>query len=674
MPRIEDINQRVGAAGPVDYAAVQPDQTFSDFGRQAAGAAAVLTEIADHDAALEGASALADFRAARAKRQTELRTQAKDLQGFTDLALADFDESADQLVTAHDNPRVQAFLGQRLNELRSNEEIESDGWAAATMVQRTELKTVEVMSKLSNVLANNPGQYAAVMADYEAAIAAAGLPAVNAERALITGRAKLSDAAIDGLIFKAPYEAKKQLGAGAWNDRGIDVAAKLNRADAEIKQREAEARAKQVAASAAVVAGLSVKINQLGNGQGDDVRQEDIDAIKGSLTPSAWADLQRQFDDARARRAAAEGDRAEVATILQMGGSIDPGNTKQVKALDGFFRNSVLPEIEAQTATIPEAQRGAAQTARVLAFVKQQGVVPETLRAGVRTALRSGTPEQKAQAAQTVEQIKAVSPRALLDLDDETLRQANLISSYVDAGATAADATRKAEEVLRQSDGVSKDLGQQYDVAAKESPVGPWLSQKMGTIWSWSYPTVPGVVESEVRALERSEFQRNGGNLEAARRTALDMVSKRFGVTNINGEKTVTRNPVEQHYALPWLSPSQTAAAVKAEAVEDIRSGGATDGVLTSDRVRVLPYPAKGVVAADGRPAYAIEVQDSAGNWTVQMDEDPKSLTFGLPKPWAPSLAKEKAKRDAAVKEAIEQAKALRDGTGTAPNPAFQGL
>jgi len=250
MPRIEDINQQVSAGGPADLATVRPNQGFANLGKQAAAADVLLEEIANRDAAMAGASALADFRAARAKRQLELRTQATTPESFTETALADFDEAADKLVLAHDNERVQAFLEARLVDARAGEEIESDAWQANTLIARSEQRTVETVNKFANLVHSNPGQFQSVLADVDAAIDAAGLPLNVADKQRVAARSALARSAVYGQIESDPWGVLKQLQGGQW-DQYLDNDAKIsavNAAQGEIKRREAEAKATQAAA------------------------------------------------------------------------------------------------------------------------------------------------------------------------------------------------------------------------------------------------------------------------------------------------------------------------------------------------------------------------------------------------------------------------------------------
>lgn len=245
MARIPFISQEVAAGGVPDIALQRPNQGFAQLGNEANKAEGFLTQIAERDAAIDGAAALADFRVGRSQRQNELRTQTKTPETFTETALADFDEGAATLLKAHDNPRVAAYLNERLSLVRAQEAEESDNWAAGVMVQRSEIKAVETVNKFANLVQTSPGKFQDALQDVDAMIDAAGLPLPNADKVRAAARGALSRSAVYGQIETNPAGVLKQLNGGQW-DEYLDNDAKIsavNAAQSELKRRESEAKA-----------------------------------------------------------------------------------------------------------------------------------------------------------------------------------------------------------------------------------------------------------------------------------------------------------------------------------------------------------------------------------------------------------------------------------------------
>lgn len=666
MARIPFIEQQAGGPGVADLVAPRPNQALGQLAQQASRAEQMLDAIADQDASLDAVRKTADFDLQWAAEFERLKGAVPGGQGFTDQAMQSFGERMNALLQAEANPRAAAYLEGRLLQRQSALVGEASRFEAEAIAAGRREKVQTLLNRFSNALLDQPGRYDGYVDDVEAYLASSGIPQSDLPGMRKSYRALFAQSAVRGYGAKSPAMALKVLGDGLFDD-DIDAtgkAALIDEMQREQATREREARERAAAANAGAASSAAVEINRFRNGQGE-FSQADLEPLRGRLGVDAFNRLQIAFDDARAYRDGQNAERVNVAAKIEAGGNVDPSNAREVTAYDEYFQGSVLPSLQAQVASLPPAEQKAALTTRMLTFIRDQGVAPKSLLGSLRGALRAGAPGERLEAVTTIEQLKAIAPRALLDIDDETLRSANTIAAYVDGGMAPADAVRAADDVLRRPANVDKALSEAYDRLTQNDTTTDWLASAMDESW-WGSPTVPAPVAIEVSALVRSEFQRNGGNLEAARRTALDLTKKRYGETTVNGSREVTRNPIEQHYQLPWLSKEEIAKAAKAEAITDITAGGAVDGVLTDDRVRIRPYPVKGVTAPDGRPSYAIEVQDSSGAWTVQMDEDEKSPTFGLPKPWWPSLAKAKAEREAVVKQAIEAAKAGRSSV-TAP-------
>src|SRR3546814_11135912 len=67
---------------------------------------------------------------------------------------------------------------------------------------------------------------------------------------------------------------------------------------------------------------------------------------------------------------------------------------------------------------------------RTAEYIAQVGIVPPSLRGGVRGALRSGRDEQKLVAAALIDRISASKPAALEDFDEQDRKSTRLNSSH----------------------------------------------------------------------------------------------------------------------------------------------------------------------------------------------------------------------------------------------------
>lgn len=299
MARIPFIQQQGPSAGVPDFAAERPNQAFAALGQRADQAANLLGQLAERDAALDGASLLADFRANRSKRVTQLRTETKTPETFTDTALTDFDGEAEKLMSSQKNERVQLFLQSRLQEMRANEEIDHDQWSAGVMVQRAEIKAVDTVNKFANVVNSNPEKFQEALGDVNAMIDTAGLPLPSADKVRAAAKSSLARSAVYGQIETNPAGVLKQLNGGKW-DEYLDDQTKIsavNAAQSEIKRREAEAKADAAQARAeasqdAADLEQSDLLSRRMTGKG--VPLEDQNRIKAGLTPKQWERYQAE--------------------------------------------------------------------------------------------------------------------------------------------------------------------------------------------------------------------------------------------------------------------------------------------------------------------------------------------------------------------------------------------
>lgn len=671
LPQARDFGS--ASVGVPDNPTITPGPLASVVGHifdQGAEGLKLREQKDDEDGRIWAAKTITEARGRYNQSIIDAQNSGEDLTGYLPKVTKQLQSDLDAARKAAPNERGAFHLDIAAPDFAADVQNAAQVAEARYRVTKRVADTEDIINQNRNQVFTNPGQFAKSYTETKTLVDGLSLP-IEAKSKLQDQVRGLAASAVQGMIENGnPYEAVKQLKSGAWGNYldADHMAALTNQAQSEIKRREAEARERSNAASLATMSGLAVQINRFNNGQGE-FTQENLDAAKASLKPQAFNQLQMAFDDARAQRAKADSERVNVSSIIEAGGHIDPGNEKQVKAYDAYFRQSFLPQVDASVASLPPQDQVAAKSARILDFIGKQGIVPETVRADTRASLRAGTPEQKVEAARFLDSVKALNAQALNDFSQEDIRLGNLIAASIDQGAEPADAVRAATEALVQPKEISQALDATYDKLTKDDTTADWLGAKTGG-W-WSTPSVSPLIGAEVDRTVRSEFLRNGGNLEAARRTALDATKKRYGPSEVNGYE-VTRNPVEQHYGVPWKTPSENAAAIKAEAISDV--SGWTDGPKNASTVRVLPYPLKGVTAPDGRPVYAIEIQNSAGQWTVRIDTDEKSPTFGMPKPWWPSLSKLKAERDEEVKRATAAAKSGRPGADRNLMPGDLGL
>lgn len=662
MPPLPQLRDQVAARSGFQQAQVSPSaglqQGLSAIGDAANEYVDTIRQKQDERDRIWAQGQVTEARAAEIEARSQRWAKGEDLSNLPNTINTQFDQDMATRRAAAPSPSAAKYLDLHAPTLKTDFHAQAREDADKYLVTKNFTGLVDGVEKARGLVFNNPGSFAKTYAEQKTLIDGVQMP--TELRAKMDAHLKeLGSSAVQGMIENGnPYEAAKQLKAGMW-DNYINpdrLPALANAAHSEIRTRENEAKANAAAANADALAGLSVRINQFANGQSDDLSQVDIDKIKGSVRPAQWATLQNAYDDARARREAADGGRVNVAQTIEAGGHIDPSDAKQRAGYDAYFTKDVLPRL--MQSKNPDAA--------IVEFVGRQGVIPDTLKGNIRTQLRSGSPEEKIAATQMLDQFKSINPQVVNDFSEDDIRLGSLISANIDRGMAPDKAVRAADEVMRTPKGTRSALDQAYNDQTKIKGLDGtttqqrWLKSQFADWWHWSGSVnVLPAVAAEADEVVRNEYVRNGGDLEAARKSASDVIRARFGLSEVNGTPTVMRNPPEQHYEFPGKAPSVVAKAIRDEAIADVSVDALKDPTnpLSKDTVRLLPYPIIGRTSPDGKPVYAIQVRDATGQWHTQVEMNPKSLDYGNPKPWYPSLDKLREEKAAETKRAISDAK-----------------
>lgn len=174
------------------------------------------------------------------------------------------------------NPLARAKLGDRIDQMvvRGTDQVRDRAWATQLDVSRADLLRFE--EDAFRIVGQDPtgpngkaalGTYAERIDTMEEG---GFLTAEQAEAQRQGAKSRYGSVAAVSLIDKDPYEAKRQLANGGF-DQYLSPEKKLQlqgAADTEIKRREAEARARQAEANALWLAGFEDELAFLESGQG----------------------------------------------------------------------------------------------------------------------------------------------------------------------------------------------------------------------------------------------------------------------------------------------------------------------------------------------------------------------------------------------------------------------
>ena len=249
MANIPILNQQIGP-GLGTVSPLPQDRTGGMAGRtlatEADRAEQLLTKIADQDAAVEGLNRLASFKTAQAQRLEELQRSVKTPDGFTPLALKDFDEVSKEFLGGIENKRVARFIENRLPELRAGVAGSAVQWETSSRQALRVQNFTDGLNKYATTVQSDMASYPGARNDLLAAIEQGGFDPAEAARLRATGLKSLARSAVFGEIERNPQSIIDRLNKGEFPDLEADTRLQaMNAAQNEIKRQQAEAKANQ---------------------------------------------------------------------------------------------------------------------------------------------------------------------------------------------------------------------------------------------------------------------------------------------------------------------------------------------------------------------------------------------------------------------------------------------
>lgn len=289
-----------------------------------------------------------------------------------------------------------------------------------------------------------------------------------------------------------------------------------------------EMTAEQEAAQARQASNLEIGV---GRGQ-VGYRQIDQAADSGLITESKRTQLYMKRDAMLAKGQKAAEDMSLVNTALQTGERMDRENSDHKKAAEAFY-----------TAQFGDRDILGEDLGAAAGFVDAIGIAPASMQSRVRTALRSGDPEQAMRASELVSLI-VDTDRQLLDTfsDDDvavavsaarmkntgTPPETAYAMAYAEAFPENPDVMTHKKDIYRKEikDGNASDLADKLDIFDKEFIGG--------------HPEATMEMQVEYDKKVESYYLKTG-NEDTARDLAWNDMRRVWGATSINGSKQVMK-------------------------------------------------------------------------------------------------------------------------------------
>jgi hypothetical protein len=207
-------------------------------------------EAADNSAMTEAALAVERAQADINKRALAARESAgADGSGHAEAVLTYLDERSGEVLGAISNPRARQWAELRLTSLRGDVDVREAGWAAGLRAAKTAGDYSMARDVAANGLFTAPDrrQLDTTVAQHEQLVDGLALPADVKAKLKAENRAQFAESYAQGLAERDPYALRGEIDGGSLNALlNPDAIATLrNRADGEIRGREAQVRAEQ---------------------------------------------------------------------------------------------------------------------------------------------------------------------------------------------------------------------------------------------------------------------------------------------------------------------------------------------------------------------------------------------------------------------------------------------
>jgi len=473
-------------------------------------------------------------------------------------------------------------------------------------------------------------------------------------------------AAVESKIKLDPELARHDLNSGALDNllrpddkdhllRGVDTEVRLREAEADRRAREAEkAQEEQRQRS---LSDLTLKVKR------GEASLADIEAAynggRGWLKPHERTTLDLFQDERDHRDTAALESMRRVSMALGGGGpTLDHRSKDDRDALAIHFSNVAAgwkdhPPVEVND--------------RVVSYSQAAGMVPEPVKAQLRGSLRAGSPDQRVAAANLLDGLRKANPDLLNDFATEDIALGNLIGTYASYGVPPAEAVRLADEGRRVEHAERRVRENGYRKAQQDSPsaTANFLRDQLqgGVVARWLVPGVtnaspPAEMVHDFDRLAEAEYVRVG-NMDAARKTALDGVRRVWGVTRVGGMSPdgsegprFMRHAPELFYGKPGWDAERNGEWMRQQLVDDLRkTGGLFDeGAGKLDRrFMLVPDPSQ-TDPATGGPLYTVFLKGRDGTINAVRGTNGKPLAWRPD--WSNSAAAARQAEDVAAAKA----------------------
>ena len=244
----------------------------------------------------------------------------------------------------------------------------------------------------------------------------------------------------------------------------------------------------------------------------------------------------------------------------------------------------------------------------------------------IRGALRAGSVEVKAQAADLLDRILTKKPMLASEFGKAEVALGRHIAELVRAGVPREDAVRYAEEKARMPAAERKVLEQRAATERHDKANDDFLRKK-GRTDLFSHAVRDPLFDGEFAMLQRDAYLRTD-DLEVSQTVAWDHISAVWGISTVGGPERFIKYPPER-FGLPGLDDEDDAEWMTEQLLDFVARSSAFDitkGDL-ADRIQLVADPQTARELPE--PSYVVMLRGNTGALEPMFDAD------GLPLRWS---------------------------------------
>lgn len=363
-----------------------------------------------------------------------------------------------------------------------------------------------------------------------------------------------------------------------------------------------------------------------------------------------WTALTKASDEAAKKAADAAQLQARVNQAVTQGVPLDPHNNDDRKGMNADF--------DARAA----GWKPEDWSAQAVRYARQVGMVPDSLKGRVVGGLRSSNPDARLAASKVYADLKANAPQAVREFSDDDVRDANLMLSYARMGMTPKEATDAIAfgQKLTPEDKAGRDRAFTAGLGPKGAAADQFLAQAInrdkdvqgarGFLGGGFTPPVEMMADFKNAA---QLAYRRTGDMDASMHAAYDQISRAWGPSVFNGDRTFVKNAPEVTYGLHGLSADDNAKWIRRQLADQLGEHG------DAKALRLIESP----LQKAGRPVYYV-MKEGEGGALAPVSRDGQPLYFQPEWNTSPTKKDQDTKARKAREEEMQKALMTRQRLG----------